>query len=158
MENVKALVFVAAVAPEVGESTLDLATRYPGSTLASSLNAPIVLASGAKDLYVRHDKFREQLAADVPASKAKVMAFTQRPVTDAALSGRATGSAWKSIPSWFVYGDKDNAIPPRILGEMAKRANSRETIVLKGGSHDVMVSHPREVAQMIEDAASGNNR
>ena len=62
--------------------------------------------------------------------------------------------AWKTIPSWFVYGDHDTAIPPKALAFMAERAQARKTEVVKGASHVVMVSHPKAVAKIIEDAAA----
>jgi pimeloyl-ACP methyl ester carboxylesterase len=82
------------------------------------------------------------------------MAATQRPITDAALGEAATAASWKTIPSWSVFGDADKNIPPKALGWMAERAKSKETVVVKGASHVVMVSHPKEVAKVIEDAAA----
>lgn len=104
-------------------------------------------------LYIRQDKFPEQFAADVPRKQATVMAATQRPIAEAALKESAHEPAWKTVPSWFVYGDKDESIPPRALAFMAERAHSRQTIVVSGGSHVVMVSHPQQVAKVIESAA-----
>jgi pimeloyl-ACP methyl ester carboxylesterase len=113
-----------------------------------------VLADGAKDLYIQQDKFPEQFAADVPKQAATLMAATQRPVTEAALSEPSPPPAWKSLPSWFVYGSKDKNIPPQAMAFMAERAQSKQTVVVNGASHVVMVSHPREVAKLIETAAT----
>jgi pimeloyl-ACP methyl ester carboxylesterase len=155
MENVQALVFVAAFAPEIGESAVDLSGKFPGSTLASALGEAVALANGeGKDLYIDQRKFPAQFAADVPLAEAKLMAATQRPITDAALAEPAPKAAWKEIPSWFIHGDADRNIPPHTLQWMADRANSRKTVVVKGGSHVVMISHPGEVAKLIEQAAS----
>jgi pimeloyl-ACP methyl ester carboxylesterase len=151
--NVKALVYVAAYAPEAGESAAALTGKFPGSTLVPTLAAPVPLADGGKDLYIQQDKFRDQFAADVPDAQAKLMAATQRPVTEAALNEISTDAAWKTIPSWFVYGSKDKNIPPQVQAFMAKRAHSRQTIVVKGASHVVMVSNPKIVANLIESAA-----
>jgi pimeloyl-ACP methyl ester carboxylesterase len=82
------------------------------------------------------------------------MAATQRPITDKALGEASTAASWRKIPSWFVYGDADKNIPPAALAWMAERAGSKETVVVKGASHVVMVSHPDKVAKVIEDAAS----
>ncbi|MGR9172767.1 alpha/beta fold hydrolase [Hyphomicrobiales bacterium] len=153
-KNVEALVYVAAFAPEKGESAADLSGKFPGSTLAPTLAEPVALANGGKDLYIRQDRFHDQFAADVPAKAAKLMAATQRPITEAALTEGAPGAAWQTIPSWFIYGDADKNIPAKALGWMAERAHSRETVVVKGASHVVMVSHPDKVAKIIEDAAS----
>ena len=81
------------------------------------------------------------------------MAAIQRPITDAALAEPAPQAAWKEKPSWFIYGDADKNIPPHALHRMAERANSKKTIVVSGASHVVMVSHPGEVANLIEEAA-----
>ena len=84
------------------------------------------------------------------------MAVTQRPITEAALSEPAGQPAWKTTPAWFIYGDKDKNIPPQALGFMAERAHSKQTVVVNGASHVVMVSHPREVAELIEKAATAD--
>lgn len=152
--NVKALVFVAAFAPEVGESAAQLSGKFPGSTLGGTLGNAVELEGGQKDLYIQQSKFHEQFAADVSKDEAVIMAATQRPVTEEALGEPSTKAAWKSIPSWFVYGDADKNIPPKALSWMAERAGSKETVVVKGGSHVVMVSHPALVAKVIEDAAA----
>jgi pimeloyl-ACP methyl ester carboxylesterase len=83
------------------------------------------------------------------------MAATQRPITEAALNEASTDPAWKAIPSYFVYGDKDKNIPPQALALMAARAHAKETTIVKGASHVVMLSNPKTVAKLIEDAAGG---
>ncbi|EQB16487.1 alpha/beta fold hydrolase [Novosphingobium lindaniclasticum] len=152
--NVTGLVYVAAFAPDAGETALGLAGRFPGSTLAPTLAPPVPLAGGGNDLYIRQALFPAQFAADVPLAQARLMAAGQRPVTDAALSEASTAPAWKHVPSWFVYGDADRNIPPAAMRFMAQRAGARETLVVKGASHVVMVSHPAEVAGVIERAAA----
>lgn len=150
--NVTALVYVSAFAPDVGESSLELTGRYPGSTLSAALAPPVNLPSGAHDLYIVQSKFPAQFAADVPEQQAKQMAAGQRPVTDAALSEKSKVAAWKAFPSWFIYGTSDRNIPPAAMAFMAKRAKSTTTVV-EGASHVVMVSHPDKVAAVIEAAA-----
>ncbi|QXH70524.1 alpha/beta hydrolase [Pseudomonas atacamensis] len=152
--NVKALVYVAAFAPEKGETAAELSGRFPGSTLGPTLSAPVELADGGKDLYIQQDKFHEQFAADVSPADAKLMAATQRPVTVAALNEAATEPAWKTVPSYFVYGDQDKNIPAQALAFMAERAHSKQTVVVKSASHVVMVSNPKAVASLIETAAA----
>lgn len=156
LPNVKALVYVAAFAPDVGESAAELAGRFPGSTLGPALAPPVALADGGKDLYIDQAKFPAQFAADVPAAQARLMAVAQRPVTDAALHEASTSAAWKSIPSWFIYGTADRNIPPAAQSFMAKRAHARDVEVIKGASHVVMVSHPGAVATLIETAAASH--
>lgn len=152
--NVKALVYVAAFAPEAGETSLALTGKFPGSTLSKTLAPPVALPGGVHDLYIDQAKFPHQFAADVPLAQAKQMAATQRPITDAALGEQSTAAAWTALPSWSIYGTADLNIPPAALAFMAKRARSKTTIV-QGASHVVMVSHPKRVATVIEAAAQG---
>lgn len=154
--EVKALVYVSAFAPDIGETAAELAGKFPGSTLGPTLAPPVSLPDGGKDVYIQQDRFHDQFAADVPDAEAKLMAATQRPITEAALNEKQTGAAWKHIPSWFIYGDKDRNIPPEASAFMAARAHSRETVVIQGASHVVMVSNPEPVARLIEKAATAS--
>jgi pimeloyl-ACP methyl ester carboxylesterase len=155
--NVKALVYVAGFAPDTGESSLTLSAQFPGSTLGEAL-VPVALPDGGTDLYIRPEKFHAQFAADVPADRASLMAATQRPVTEAALTEPSGVPAWKSVPSWMIYGSADRNIPAAVMAFMAERAHARKTVVIDGASHALMVSHPHEVAALIEEAASDGIR
>ena len=152
-DNVKSLVYVAAFAPDAGEAAAELAGKFPGGTLGAALAPPVKLADGGVDLYIDQTKFQQQFAHDVPVAEAALMAVGQRPIAEAALKEKSGTPAWKSLPSWFVYGDGDRNIPAKALGFMAERANSKHTVVIKGASHVVMVSHPKHVAALIEEAA-----
>jgi pimeloyl-ACP methyl ester carboxylesterase len=152
--DVKAMVFVAAYAPEAGESAFDLTGKFPGSILPGALAAPIALSDGAHDLYIQQDKFRSVFAADIPEKQARVMAATQRPVTDVALKEASGAPAWHGVPCWFIYGSADKVIPPAAHAFMAQRAGAKDTIVVKGAPHLIMVSHPSVVADVIEKAAA----
>ncbi|OWJ66682.1 alpha/beta fold hydrolase [Inquilinus limosus] len=152
--NVKALVYVAAFAPEAGETALSLTGKFPGSTLGGALAPAVKLTSGGNDLYIQQQRFPEQFAADVLEAQARLMAAGQRPIAEAALSEASTAPAWKTVPSWFIYGSKDKNIPPAALSFMAERARSRQTVEVKGASHVVMVSHAPAVATLIEQAAT----
>lgn len=156
--KIKALVYVAAFAPEQGETVLDLTGRFPGSTLPGALAAPVQHAGGGEDLYIRQDAFGQQFASDVAEAEAAVMASTQRPVAKAALAEASGQPRWKDVPSWFVYGDADRNIPAQALQFMADRAGSRGTVVIPGASHVVMVSQPQEVAALIDRAAQAAAR
>ena len=118
-----------------------------------ALAPPVPLSSGGVDLYIQQEKFHTQFAADVPKADAKLMAAGQRPIAEAALGEAAGDPAWKKIPSWFVYGDKDKNIPPAASAFMAERAQAKKKVVIKGASHVVMVSHPEAVARLIERAS-----
>ena len=152
--NVKSLVYVAAFAPVAGENADGLNKKFPGSLVGPALAPPVALPGGGHDLYVQQEKFHDAFAPDVPADAARLAAAAQRPVTDIAFGEAATEPAWKTIPSWVVYGDHDTAIPPKLHAFMAERAGARATSVVEGASHVVMISHPDAVARVIENAAT----
>lgn len=154
--QVKALVFVAAFSPAVGESALDLSNKFPGSTLGSALkNVPFPLPGGGTgtDQYIEADKFHDQFAADVPTSVTDLMAAEQRPVAASALQAKATEAAWKTIPAWTLITTEDRNIPPASQRFMARRAHAH-TVEVKA-SHAVAVSQPGAVTRLIEQAARG---
>lgn len=150
--NVQALVYVDAFAPDAGESAFSLSTLYPGSELGPAL-IPVALPDGVADLYIQQDQVPTVFAPDIPEDEAQWMAATQRPVTDAALNEASGEPAWRSIPSWFIYGSQDLVVPPALIAFMAERADAWETVVIDGGSHVAMISHPDEVANLIVNAA-----
>ena len=152
-DNVIALVYVAAFVPDVGETSLGLSGRFPGSTLGEALAPPVRLPGGGQDLYILQDRFRAQFAADVPSGQALQMAATQRPIAQAALVEPSGEPAWRTIPSWAIYGSADFNIPAAAHAFMTGRANARRVVEVRGASHVVMVSHPREVAALIKEAA-----
>jgi pimeloyl-ACP methyl ester carboxylesterase len=154
-DAVVALVYVGAFAPDTGESALALSTKFPGSTLGEALTARSV-STGGNELAIRKDAFHHQFCADVPADTAALMAATQRPVTELALStGLPTDApAWKQKPSWFVFGADDLNIPAELSRFLAERAGSRETRELAGVSHALSVSQPGDVAASVLDAVA----
>lgn len=151
--NVKALVFVAGFAPEVGESAASLGEKFPTGTLGQTLAPPVALSDGSSDLYIEQERYWKQFAADVPQADAVGMAATQRPITMAALGEPVGALSWRSLPSWFVWGALDRNIPAALHAFMAKRAQAREAIEVPGASHVVMISHPHDVSALIERAA-----
>jgi len=151
--NVKSLVYVDAFALDAGESIGELGAKFPQVPLGAALtSAP--LPDGGQDLYVRPDQFGVVFAPDVPPASVRLAAAEQRPVSAVAFGEKPTAAAWKTIPSWFVYGSADQAIHPAELAFFAERAKSRKTVVVPGGSHVTLISHPHEVAALIEDAAN----
>jgi pimeloyl-ACP methyl ester carboxylesterase len=152
-DAVKGLVYVAAFAPEHGETALGLTGQFPGSTLGETVR-PIPLGDGTNDLIVDRELFPNQFAGDVPLADAQIAAATQRAIRDFALTEPqpAETSAWKTLPSWFVYGTGDKNIPAEGLRFMAERAGSLKTVEIPDASHSVMVSHPDEVADLIVGA------
>ncbi|MFJ5263280.1 alpha/beta fold hydrolase [Streptomyces sp. NPDC088387] len=155
VENVKALVYVAAFMPDKGESAGELTAKFPGSTLAETLVPfPVTLPGGSQgtDFTIDQAKFHHQFAADVPADVANVMAVTQRPATNAALEEPAAAAAWKTIPSWVLVAGQDLNIPPKLQRFQAERAGAHTEEVR--ASHAVSVSRPDDVSRIIEKAAS----
>ncbi|MGE3813560.1 MAG: alpha/beta hydrolase, partial [Candidatus Nanopelagicales bacterium] len=126
--KVTALVYIASFLLEEGESTAELAARFPGGELGPALHpVPFATADGgtATDLYIRQDTFQEVFAADVAAEVASLMAVTQRPIVADALEDKATRAAWKTIPSWTMVTLQDLAVPADSMRFMAERATSR---------------------------------
>lgn len=152
--NVRSLVFVAGLAPDVGESAASLGAKFPTGTLGETLAPPVPLTGGNADIYISQDKYGKQFAADVPEADAVQMAVTQRPIVQAALAEPAASSTWQTLPSWFVWGALDRNIPAALHAFMAKRAHAREAVEVPGASHVVMISHPDVVAGIIERAAT----
>ena len=154
-DAVVGLVYVAAFAPEHGESAFQLSTMFPGSTLGDALVAYPV-ATGGNELAIRQDAFHQQFAADVPGAQAAVMGATQRPVTETALSdGLPTDApAWRHLPSWFVFGDRDLNIPVELQRFMAERAGAKSSRELAGASHALSVSEPEAVTATILEAVA----
>ncbi|MDQ7877446.1 alpha/beta hydrolase [Microbacterium sp. QXD-8] len=153
-DAVVGLVYVGAFVPETGQSAFDLSNSAPGSTLGDALVAYPV-SSGGNEFAIRPELFHHQFAADVSAEVAALMAATQRPVTQAALSeGLPTERpAWRDIPSWHVFGEKDLNIPVAVHRAGAERAASRGTHEIAGASHAISVSEPAAVAATIAEAA-----
>ena len=152
--KVKALVYVSGLAPEAGETTSAVVAKFPGSTLGPTLAPPVVLTGGAKELYILQDKYNAQFCADVPAADAGLMAATQRSIIEAAFGEAAGTPAWKTIPSWFLYGSLDKNIPAAVHAFMSRRAGAKKVVEVKGASHVVMISHPDALVRLIDDAAT----
>src|SRR4051794_29922426 len=148
------LVYVAAFAPEPGESCITLAGMFPGSTLGETL-VQLPRSDRTTDLSIRADRFHDQFCSDVPAPQAARMAATQRPVTQEAL-GAPSGERplWRARPSWFVFGEEDRTTPSALQRYMARRAGAHRTIEIPGASHAIPVAHPGTTAQLILEAAA----
>jgi pimeloyl-ACP methyl ester carboxylesterase len=152
-DAVLALVYAGAFAPDHGESAFDLAGRFPGSTLGEAI-VPSPVPTGGNEFRIRPEAFHQQFVADGSVTEAELMAVTQRPVTEAALTeGLPTDTpAWRQLPSWFVFGDQDRNIPAEALRYMAERAGSKGTREVAGASHAVSVGAPDQVTAAILDA------
>ena len=145
--KVAALVYIAAFAPDKGESVSALIKNPPPG-------APVPPIMPPQDgyLFLERAKFRASFAADVSPEMASFMADSQVPWGVEALDGAVTAPAWKGKPSWYLVATEDKMIPPDAQRAMSKRAGS--TVVEVKGSHAIYVSQPQAVADLIAKAAS----
>ena len=147
-DNVAALVYIAAFAPDKGESVNTLiADPPPGAPV------PPILPPKDGFLFLDREKFPASFAADLPVEEAAFMADSQVPWGVEALGGSITEAAWRMKPSWYLVATEDRMIPPPAQRAMSERAGS--TVVETPGSHAIYVSQPAAVVALIEQAASG---
>ncbi|WP_328345744.1 alpha/beta fold hydrolase [Micromonospora sp. NBC_00421] len=132
-----------------------LAGRFPGSSLGETL-AAVTLPGGDTDLYIQQNRYHHQFAAHSTAERAAVMAVTQRPITEAALNEPSGEPAWRSLPSWFLFGSEDLNIPVAAHRFMAERAGSRRTVEVPGGSHTVAIPEAALLVDLIRAAAGAS--
>jgi len=145
--NVAALVYIAAFAPDQGESVNTLiANPPPGAPV------PPILPPRDGLLVLDREKFAASFAGDLPAEQAAFMADSQVPWGVDALGASITDPAWRTKPSWYLVTTEDRMIPPPAQRAMSERAGS--TVVEVAGSHAIYVSQPAAVAGLIEQAAS----
>src|SRR5262249_43031374 len=145
--NVAGLVYIAAFAPDTGESVGTLIKNPPPGA-----PVPPILPPQDGFLFLDRAKFRASFAGDVNADKAAFMADSQVPWGLDALNGAVTEPAWKSKPSWYLVATDDTMIPPDAQRGMSKRAGA--SVVEAKGSHSIYVSQPRVVADLIVKAAA----
>jgi pimeloyl-ACP methyl ester carboxylesterase len=147
--SVVGLVYIAAHMPDAGENEADDGKRFP-SDLAKS---GAIRKTPDGFTYIDPEQFHELFAADVPADQAAFMARSQVFNFADNFKGVITTSAWRSKPSWMLVAGSDRTINPDLERWYAARANSHK-VEVPGASHCVYVSHPKEVAALIEEAAS----
>ena len=144
--KVKGVVYIAAFAPDKGESVSSLiANPQPGAPV------PPILPPQDGFLFLDRSKFAASFAADVEPDLAAFMADSQVPWGVEALAGTISSPAWRNKPSWYLVSTEDKMIPPPAQRSMAKRAESN--VVETAGSHAVYVSKPKVVAEFIAQAA-----
>jgi pimeloyl-ACP methyl ester carboxylesterase len=154
LDNVSALVYLAAFGLDAGESCASVQEPFPPSLLSSTSCPTGYDAPGAPqgpDLYINKEQFRETFCADVPADTADVMFATQRPLSLAALTENASAAGWKTKPSWFLVSEHDNAIQPDCERFMAERMGATTKSI--AGSHSAFIAQPVAVAEFIAAAA-----
>ena len=147
LPNVVGLVYIAAFAPDAGES--------PGGITAK--NPPVAVPNLAPDsdgfLWIKQDKFHESFCQDLTADEALVMAVTQKAPVASTFENMVTAPAWKKKPSWYQISSEDRMIAPENQEWMSGRLGARKIITLKA-SHASLASMPNEVTALIDEAAS----
>jgi pimeloyl-ACP methyl ester carboxylesterase len=145
--KVVGLVYVAAFAPGDGESIVSISKPYPPTPLGGELrpDAQGFLALTPKGI-------AEDFAQDLTDAEKKLVTATQGPLAASAFTATVTTAAWKSKPSWFVIASDDRAIPPAL--EKAEAETMKATSITLPSSHVAMLSHPKEVSELIEQAAN----
>jgi pimeloyl-ACP methyl ester carboxylesterase len=145
--KVTGLVYVAAFAPGDGESVNSISKPYPPAPLGSELRP-----DPQGYLWISAKGFAEDFGQDLSAGEKVIFRATQGPANAGAFAGTITKAAWKTKPSWFVIAANDRAIPPEL--EKAEAARMKATSITVPSSHLAMLSHPVEVADIIEKAAT----
>jgi pimeloyl-ACP methyl ester carboxylesterase len=143
--KVKALVYVAAFANDEGQSGGDLVAAYPKTPALSTVED-----DGQGFLRQTEAGVLENFAPDIPKADAKTLAVTQGPLAASTFGDKVTTAAWKTRPSWYVVSANDRVINPQMERDLAKKLNAKTTVL--ASSHVSLLSHPAEVAAVIEDA------
>lgn len=149
--NVVGLVYVAGFAPDEGETLLQIEQDSRDSVLLTAL-VPLQYPTGngaemATEFAIDPAKIHEAFAADLPPSQTAVMAATQRPIAEQSFAETTSAPAWKVLPSWAVVPTGDKSVGSDVLRLMAERAGATTTEI--DGSHVIMMSQPRVVADVI---------
>jgi pimeloyl-ACP methyl ester carboxylesterase len=146
--NVKALVYIAAFGPEVGEPVGAYLDKYP-----TALGASLV-PDAAGFMYIDVAKYHDIFTGDLPQRQTDAMAVTQKPINGKIFGQSGTTAAWKTIPSWYMVATDDHALNPNLERFYAKRMHAH-TVEIKS-SHVAFISHPQAVADLIVAAATAS--
>ncbi|MFE3264029.1 alpha/beta fold hydrolase [Streptomyces sp. NPDC059215] len=154
--QVKSLVYISALMPDVGESGMSLGARFPSALGTATDSVPYQAGDGVSgtDLYLKRDKVHSVFAACLPESQANLLAVTQRPAATTAFSETAKVAAWKTIPSWALVGRQDMTINPAQERFEAERAHSHTVEI--NSCHVSLIAHPDAVADLILQAAGAS--
>lgn len=147
-EKVVGLVYIAAFAPDKGESLGGIFGRREQPSGAANL-----VPDKKGFIWINYDKFHESFAQDLDDKEAVTMALAQKPTHGSIFAAEAGEPAWKTKPSWYQVSDEDNMIPPATQQEMAERINARKIIHLPT-SHASLATHPNEITALIKEAVA----
>jgi pimeloyl-ACP methyl ester carboxylesterase len=149
-DNVVGLVYISGFAPDEGEDLTDLQSKFPAPKIVPYI-VQHQLPEGGSEFTLALGGFHESFCADVPADHAAFYAISQRPLAGVALTEAAPTPAWRNRPVWGVLPAADGAIDPGLHRFSYDRMGAQNTEV-EGASHVVMISHPREVAEIVMTA------
>jgi pimeloyl-ACP methyl ester carboxylesterase len=144
--NVAALVYIAAFALDDGESCASIEQAVPQASKAFK-------ADSSGNWWIEQDHFAADFAADIPPAESHFMAIAQVPISTDSFTHKVMNPAWKTKPTWYMVASADRSINPIQERMMAKRAHAK-TVEINGASHVAYMSHPKEAAKLIEEAAS----
>jgi pimeloyl-ACP methyl ester carboxylesterase len=150
-DNVVGLVYISGFAPDEGENLTDLQSKFPAPAIVPYI-VEHRLPEGGNEFTLAPNGFHESFCADIPAEDAAFYAISQRPLAAVALTEAAPAPAWRSRPVWAVLPTADRCIDPGVHRFSYERMGAQITEV-EGASHVVMISHPREVAEVVMTAA-----
>lgn len=145
--NVAGLVYIAAFAPDAGESPGGISQAHPPAAFSN------IAPDGDGYLWVKQDKFHESFCQDLSADDALVMAVTQKPPLASTFGDAISSPAWKKKPCWYQVSSADRMIHPQNQARMAERMNARRVVTLDA-SHASLASKPAEVSALIVEAAT----
>jgi pimeloyl-ACP methyl ester carboxylesterase len=148
-KNVTGLVYLAAFAPDERQSLINF---------VDPAKAPkgLFVSDSAGFLYINQTQFPQVFAQDVNPAEASVMDAAQKPIKESIFSEKSGPPAWKQLPTWYEISENDHALPPDVERQFAKQMNA--TTISLPSSHASMVSHPKEVAELIMNATKGSTR
>jgi pimeloyl-ACP methyl ester carboxylesterase len=150
-DNVVGLVYIAAFAPDAGESAGSVASRQ------LSVAGANLFADDDQYLWIKQDKFHESFCQDLTAEEGLVMGVTQKAPLLGTFANNVTVPAWKSKPSWYQISSEDRMLPADIQKWMSARMNPKKIITLNS-SHASLASKPNEVAALIDEAAIATSK
>jgi pimeloyl-ACP methyl ester carboxylesterase len=149
-DNVVGLVYISGFAPDEGENLTDLQSKFPAPGIIPFIREHN-LPGGGKEFTLAPEGFHESFCADIPVDDAAFYAITQRPLAGVALTEAAPTPAWRSRPTWAVLPTADRCIDPGVHHFSYERMGAKITEI-EGASHVVMISHPKQVAEVVMTA------
>jgi pimeloyl-ACP methyl ester carboxylesterase len=154
--NVTGLVYIAALAPDKGETATDLFEILPQPESVLRMFTNNILTNSGGFSYFNPDKFGEWFAQDIHPDVANILAAVQKPINESITTEESGPAAWKQLPAWFQISENDLVIPPNIQRLYAERMNA--TILSLNSSHMSPVSQPEEIAELIMNATNGSKK